>query len=75
MGKLLDKIKSSPAPTTRFVCVPYEEYELLKVAAWNRGERAEAQKRLTTLMAWRLRKENEKKGKIVWKRGEKNGAI
>lgn len=63
MGKLLDKIKTSPAPTTRFVCIPYEEYELLKVAAWSKGERAEAQKRLTTLMAWKLREENKKKGK------------
>lgn len=36
---------------TRFVTIPVEEYELLQVAAWQRGQRAEAQKKLKTLTA------------------------
>lgn len=54
MNKLIDKIKASPTPRTRFVTIPIEEYELLKLAAWNRGVRAEAQKRLKILMARKL---------------------
>lgn len=54
LRRLLDKIKGSPAPK-RFVVIPAEEYDLLKVAAWNKGERAEAQRKLKTLNAWKLR--------------------
>ena len=47
MSKLLEQIKTSPTPkATRFVTIPIEEYELLKVAAWKKGERAEAQRKL-----------------------------
>ena len=55
MSKLLEQIKTSPSPkTTRFVTIPVEEYELLKVAAWKKGERAEAQRKLKTIYAWKL---------------------
>lgn len=56
MKKLLDWIKNSPTPKLkkRFVTIPLEEYELLKTAAWNKGERSAAQKKLRTLNAWKL---------------------
>lgn len=56
MRKLLDWIKGSPTPKpkTRFVTIPVEEYELLKTAAWNKGERSAAQKKLKVLNAWKL---------------------
>ena len=55
LKRLIDKIKGSPTPK-RFVVIPAEEYELLKVAAWQKGERAEAQKKLQILNAWKLSK-------------------
>lgn len=55
LKRLIDKIKGSPTPK-RFVTIPAEEYELLKVAAWQKGERAEAQRKLKTLNAWKLSK-------------------
>lgn len=54
LKRLIDKIKGSPTPK-RFVVIPAEEYELLKVAAWQKGERAEAQRKLKTLNAWKMR--------------------
>lgn len=54
LRKLLDKIKGSPTPK-RFVVISAEEYDLLKVAAWEKGKRAEAQRKLKTLNAWKLR--------------------
>jgi hypothetical protein len=51
--RLIDKIKGSPTPK-RFVVIPAEEYELLKVAAWEKGKRAEAQRKLKTLNAWKM---------------------
>jgi hypothetical protein len=54
LKRLIDKIKGSPTPK-RFVVIPAEEYELLKVAAWEKGERAEAQRKLKTLNAWKIR--------------------
>ena len=53
LKRLIDRIKGSPIK--RFVTIPREEYELLQVAAWNKGERAEAQKKLKTLNAWKLK--------------------
>lgn len=56
LKKLLVKFKGlSPSPKTRFVTIPLEEYELLKVATWQKGERAEAQRKLKTLNAWKMR--------------------
>lgn len=57
MRKLLDWIKGSPVPKpkTRFVLIPLEEYELLKLATWNKGQRSEAQKKLKTLNAWKIK--------------------
>lgn len=57
MGKLLDWFKGkSPTPKRqeRYVTISYEEYELLQVAAWCKGERAAAQKKLKILNAWKL---------------------
>lgn len=57
MRRLLDLFKGktpTPKKVTRFVTIPLEEYELLKLAAWNKGQGAEAQKKLKTLNAWRL---------------------
>ena len=54
LKRLIDKIKGSPTPK-RFVVIPEEEYELLKVAAWQKGERVEAQRKLKTLNAWKMR--------------------
>ncbi len=54
LRKLLDKIKGSPIPGRRFVTIPAEEYRLLMVAAWNRGQRAQAQKQLKALNAWKM---------------------
>ena len=54
LRRLLDKIKGSPTPK-RFVVISAEEYDLLKVAAWEKGKRAEAQRKLKTLNAWKLR--------------------
>lgn len=54
LKRLIDKIKGSPTPK-RFVVILAEEYELLKVAAWQKGERAEAQRKLKTLNAWKMR--------------------
>lgn len=54
LKRLIDKIKGSPTPK-RFVVIPAEEYELLKVAAWQKGERVEAQRKLKTLNAWKMR--------------------
>ena len=54
LKRLIDKIKGSPTPK-RFVVIPAEEYELLKVAAWQKGERADAQRKLKTLNAWKMR--------------------
>lgn len=56
MRKLLDWIKSSPTPKPKYrlITIPLEEYELLQIAAWNKGRRAEAQKKLKLLNAGKL---------------------
>lgn len=63
MGKLLDFIKGSPSPkpievkpiydTSKVLIYTYE-YNLLRVAAFERGKRREAIKKLKTFVAWRL---------------------
>lgn len=58
MKSLLDWIRGTPTPKkrfqTRFVTIPLEEYELLKLATWNKGQRAKAQRKLKELSAWKI---------------------
>lgn len=58
MRKLLSFFKKSPAPQTvydtRMEMVYSYELQLLRLAAWEKGEREEALKKLKTFTAWRL---------------------
>ena len=56
--KLLDWVQGSPSPQkydTRMEMVYSYELELLRLAAFNKGARADAQQRLKSFNAWRLR--------------------
>ncbi len=59
MGRLLNFFKGkSPTPKpvydTRMEMVYSYELQLLRLAAWEKGEREEALKKLKTFTAWRL---------------------
>lgn len=58
MGKLLSFFKKSPTQQavydTRMEMVYSYELQLLRLAAWEKGEREDALKKLKTFTAWRL---------------------